>query len=300
MKRTDSRARLQTIALSLSPNIGAVIIQNLLNCFDHSLDAVLAASPGELTRVPGVGKTIAGEIAAIDLDLLARELGAYREQGVEILLRGDRGYPAPLCDADDAPLAIFASRALESADWRGAVAIVGTREPSDEARFIALELAMKLAREGRTVVSGLALGIDAAAHTGALSANGFTVAVLGSGLLNVYPEANRPLAERIQRQGALISEVHPDWSASAQQLVSRNRIISGLSSAVVVVEAAEDGGAMYSARFALKQGRPVFTFDLPASGNQRLLEAGAVALRRDDPLRDLPGEPLRLTTTNTS
>ncbi|MCY3831898.1 MAG: DNA-processing protein DprA [Chloroflexi bacterium] len=288
MKRTDCRSRLQTIALSLSPNIGAVTFQNLLNCFDHNLDAILAASPKELMRAPGVGKIIASEIAAIDLDALARELRAASEQGVEILLRGDRDYPAPLSDVADAPLAIFASRALRPADWQAAVAIVGTREPSDEARFIALELAMKLARAGRAVVSGLALGVDAAAHSGALSADGLTVAVLGSGILNVYPEANSSLAERIRERGALISEVHPGWSAKAQRLVSRNRIISGLSRAVIVVEAAEDGGAMHTARFASEQGQPVFTFDLPASGNQRLIQAGAGVLRRDDPLLDLP------------
>ena len=288
MKRTDRRSQLQTIALNLSPNIGAHTYQSLLNHFDHNLGAILAASPKELMRVPGVGKTIACEIAAIDLDALARDLRAWRRQRVEILLRGDPDYPPPLACSADAPVAIFASRALPAAEWQDAVAIVGTREPSDEARFITLELAMKLARAGCAVVSGLALGIDAAAHTGALSAAGITVAVLGSGILNIYPEANRNLAERIREQGALLSEAHPGWSANAQRLVSRNRIISGLSRAVIVVEAAEDGGAMYTARFAAEQGRPVFTFDLPASGNQRLLQAGATALRRDDPLRDLP------------
>jgi len=288
MKRTDCPSQLQTIALNLSPNIGARAYQSLLNHFDHNLDAILAASPKALMRVPGVGKTIACEIAAIDLDALARDLRAWRRQRVEILLRGDPDYPPPLARSADAPVAIFASRALPAAEWQDAVAIVGTREPSDEARFITLELAMKLARAGCAVVSGLALGIDAAAHTGALSAAGITVAVLGSGILNIYPEANRNLAERIREQGALLSEAHPGWSANAQRLVSRNRIISGLSRAVIVVEAAEDGGAMYTARFAAEQGRPVFTFDLPASGNQRLLQAGATALRRDDPLRDLP------------
>ena len=172
------------------------------------------------------------------------------------------------------------------------MAIVGTREPSKEARYITLQLAMQLARADRAVVSGLALGIDTAAHAGALSANGVTVAVLGSGICNIYPEANRPLAQRIRAKGALLSETHPRWSANAQRLVSRNRIISGLSRAVIVVESDADGGAMYSARFAGEQGRPVYTFDLPAGGtHQRLIAEGAqnIVLRRDDPLRDLPG-----------
>lgn len=130
----------------------------------------------------------------------------------------------------------------------------------------------------------MALGIDAAAHTGSLSAQGVTIAVLGSGVLKVYPPANQELAERIRESGALLSELHPFDSANAQRLVSRNRIISGLSRAVIVVESDAQGGAMYTARFAREQGRSVYTFDLPASGNQALIRSGAVVLKRDDPL----------------
>lgn len=166
---------------------------------------------------------------------------------------------------------------------------MGTRSPSQDARFITLQLAMQLARAGYAVVSGLALGIDAAAHTGALSAAGATIAVLGSGVLNVYPSGNQELAERIRDSGALVSESHPYGSANAQRLVSRNRIISGLSRAVIVVESDAPGGAMYTARFAREQGRPVYTFDLPASGNQSLIESGAIVLKRDDPLDLLLG-----------
>ena len=277
------------IALGLSPNIGAATMRNLRKHFDGDLRAALAAPPRELMKVSGVGEKIAGEIAAIDLERLAPEVLAWGERGVEILLRGDHGYPAPLAEDDDSPPALFASRVLPEAAWANPVAIVGTRAPCKEARYLTLELALKLARSGRTVVSGLALGIDAAAHSGALAANGLTVGALGSGILNVYPEANRALAERIRGTGALVSEVHPRWGASVQRLVSRNRIISGLSRAVIVVESQEDGGAMHCARFAAEQGRPVYTFDLPASGNQRLIKGGAGLLRRDDPLRDLPG-----------
>ena len=289
MKMADIHSQLQWIALSLSPNIGAKTLRNLLNHFDHDLNAVLAAPPPELMKVPGVGRAIASEIAAIDLGRLAQEVNAWQEGGIEILLRGDENFPGPLRAADDLPPALFASRVLPAGTWSDSAAIVGTRAPSAEARYLTLQLAMKLARAGRTVVSGLALGIDTAAHTGALSAHGVTAAVLGSGLLNVYPEANRPLAERIRERGALISELHPRWGANAQRLVSRNRIISGLSRAVIVVESNADAGAMYTARFAKEQGRLVYTFDLPASGNQSLIKDGAVVLRRDDPLRDLPG-----------
>ena len=289
MKRVEDPAPLQLIALSLSPNIGSATLSNLLQHFDHDLDTALAAPPHELMRVRGIGEKIASEIGAIDLDRLAAEVEAWRDDGINILMRGDADYPAPLNAADDGPLAFFCSRVLPAEIWSNAVAIVGTRSPSNEARYITLGLAMQLARAGFAVVSGLALGIDTAAHTGALSANGFTIAVLGSGLLRIYPEANRTLAERIGAGGALISETHPCWGANAQRLVSRNRIISGLSQALIVVESDIEGGAMYAARFAGEQGRTVCTFDLPASGNQRLIAEGAVVLRRDDPLRDMPG-----------
>lgn len=289
MKRVDAPSQLQWLALSLSPNIGASTLNNLLSYFDQDLDAVLKAPSNELVRVRGVGAKIASEIGAIDLDRLAQELDAWRAQGIEILLRGGEHYPPPLNETSDLPLALFTSRIMEPEIWSKAVAIVGTREPSKEARYITLQLAMQLARADRAVISGLALGIDSAAHAGALAADGVTVAVLGSGIGNIYPEANRSLARRIRDKGALLSETHPRWSAKAQRLVSRNRIISGLSRAVIVVESDADGGAMYTARFASEQGRPVYTFDLPADGNQQLIAEGAGVLRRDDPLRDLPG-----------
>ena len=196
----------------------------------------------------------------------------------------DQDYPAPLRELDQAPPLIFALGELGADLWTKTLAIVGTRIPTKEARYITLQLASKLSRSDYTVVSGLALGIDTAGHTGALSAQGRTVAVLGSGVLNIYPESNRKLAGHILERGALISELHPRWGANAQRLVSRNRIISGLSQAVILVESNADGGAMYTARFAREQGRPVYTFDLPSSGNQALIKNGAVVLNRDDPL----------------
>ena len=289
MKQADVAPPLSWLALSLCPNIGASTLNNLLEHFDRDLDAVLAAPSTELTRVRGVGAKIASEIGAINLDGLAQDLETWRAEGIEILRRGGDHYPQSLNETNDFPLTLFTSRVLPGEIWSNAVAIVGTREPSKEACYLALQLAMKLARAGRAVVSGLALGIDTAAHAGALSAHGITVAVLGSGIANIYPEANRKLAARIREKGALLSETHPQWSANAQRLVSRNRIISGLSRAVIVVESDVTGGAMHTARFAVEQGRPVYTFDLPAGGNQRLIADGAFVLRRDDPLRDLPG-----------
>ena len=288
MKRTELQADLRRLALSLSPSIGAKTLHNLLSHFDDDLDAILEASEAELLRVRGVGPAIAGEIQGINLGRLAAEAERWAAAGVRTLAPGCEGYPQNLSQVADAPPALFAIGLEAAAMEAKTAAIVGRREPTPEARFITLQLAMQLAQAGYTVVSGLALGIDTAAHVGALSAGGQTIAVLGSGVLNIYPEANRPLAARIEQAGMILSEVHPGWGANAQRLVSRNRIISGLSRTVILVESNIDGGAMYTARFAREQGRPLFTFDLPAGGNQALIRRGAVVLKRDDPLDQLP------------
>jgi DNA processing protein len=128
----------------------------------------------------------------------------------------------------------------------------------------------------------MALGIDSAAHIGALAClGGVTTAVLGSGVLNVYPPGNRALAEAIRQRGALLSEVHPDAQPKPSTLVARNRIISGLCEAVIVVETESDGGAMHAARRAIDQGRRVYTLESDASGNRALIEAGASVIKPD-------------------
>ena len=287
MKRTELHSELHWLALILSPHIGAKTLNSLLRHFDQDVEAIFAAPAAELLKVRGIGRAIAREIRSIDLERVAADLERWRHEGMHILSARDGAYPERLRNVADAPPALFASGQAWADNLGKTMAIVGTRNPSKEARFITLQLAMKLAQTDYTVVSGLALGIDTAAHTGALSATGKTIAVLGSGLLKVYPEQNRPLAERIRAEGCLMSELHPDWGANAQRLVSRNRIISGLSQAVIVVESNVDGGAMYAARFAREQERPVYTFDLPASGNQALIKRGAFVLKRENPLDSL-------------
>ncbi len=284
MKRTELDAEVPHIALSMSPNIGAKTLKNLRQHFHDDLAAVFTASPSELQRVRGIGAKTAAEIGRMDPRRVADQIASWRQRGVAIETMRQPRYPASLRDLDDGPPTLFWRGNTRPADWARTVAIVGTRSPSPDGQFITLQLAMQLARAGYAVVSGLALGIDTAAHTGALSAAGATIAVLGSGVLQVYPSGNRALAERILESGALVSELHPYGRANAQRLVSRNRIISGLSRAVVVVESDARGGAMYAARFAREQGRPVYTFDLPASGNQSLIASGAVVLNRDQPL----------------
>ena len=289
MKRTELDAEVFQIALSMSPNIGAKTLDNLRQHFNDDLTAVFAASPRELQRVRGIGAKTAAEIGGMDPLRVAGQIASWKQRGVAIDLIQRREYPAALRELDDAPPTLFRLGCARPDAWANAVAIVGTRTPSRDAQFITLQLAMQLARADIAIVSGLALGIDTAAHTGCLAAAGATIAVLGSGVLKVYPPTNQALAERIRESGALVSELHPYASANAQRLVSRNRIISGLSRAVIVVESDAQGGAMYTAHFAREQKRPVYTFDLPASGNQALIQDGAIALDRDNPLKFLLG-----------
>ncbi|MBE0689237.1 MAG: DNA-processing protein DprA, partial [Anaerolineae bacterium] len=159
-----------------------------------------------------------------------------------------------------------------------AVAIVGTRNPSEIALGAAQALAFEFARRGYVIVSGLALGIDRIAHMSALAAAGNTVAVLGGGVLNIYPPANKGLADAICGRGALLSESHPNAESKPAYLVARNRIISGLCSTLIVVETHADGGAMHAARWAHEHQRALYTLDLPATGNQQLIDQGAIPL----------------------
>lgn len=275
MKRTKT-AKTQWVALGLVPHLGAKTLRNLRDCFDDDLGAVLAADEAKLLEVPGVGVKIARGIAGIDLAETARDISAWEKQGIKVLTPLDKElYPSPLRGISDHPLVLFVRGEWHPGLWRKAMAIVGTRNPSPKAESITLQLAANMAREGRAVISGLALGIDAAAHDGAMQAGGASLAVLGSGLLHVYPPQNEDIAKRLRQSGALISEVRPDLSTNAQRLVSRNRIISAMSSEVTIVESDEDGGAMHAARFAREQARPIYACDLPAAGNQMLIQQGA-------------------------
>ena len=187
MKRTELDAEVFHIALSMSPNIGAKALDNLRQHFNDDLAAVFAASPRELQRVRGIGAKTAAEIGRMDPQRVADQMTAWKRSGIAIETCLQPHYPAALRDLDDRPPTLFWRGCSRPADPRKTVAIVGTRSPSQDARFITLQLAMQLARADCAVVSGLALGIDTAAHTGALSAAGVTIAVLGSGVLKVYP-----------------------------------------------------------------------------------------------------------------
>ena len=258
------------VALSLLPKVGKKTLAALIETFGDA-ESVLQADTKALLQVRGVGLKTAEAIRAVDLTMIRKEINQWQAKGVNIYPAYAADYPYALQPLEDAPPTLFVRGTLPL--QAKAAAIVGTRNPSDEARKIAFELGQCLAQQGWTIVSGLAHGIDTAAHEGALSvASGRTVAVLGGGVLNIYPAENETLAKRILKQGALVGENHPDATPNAARLVSRNRIISGLCQHVIVVETEIDGGAMYAARFATTQGRTVHAVGLPVSGNLELLK----------------------------
>jgi DNA processing protein len=274
------------VALSLTERVGGKTLRALMHHFHHDAYAVLVASMDDLQVVPGIGPRIAQSIREIDLVQVEQSIPRWAQLGVRVITFHDPDYPPRLRQLDDAPPTLFVR-----GDWRifqgKSVAVVGRRQPSDEARKLAQNLSSYLVERGYMIVSGLAYGIDAAAHMGALAVpEGYTVGVLGSGVLNIYPSDHQALAQTVLRRGLLISELHPERGVSASHLVARNRIISGLSDSVIVVETEADGGAMYAARFASAQGRPVYVVDYPVSGNRALIEAGAGVIRPD--LRELP------------
>jgi len=267
------------VALSLIPSLGSRRIAALLDHFG-SIEAVLEAGDAELRTVPGIGPKLAAAIRAVDSARTASEIADWQADGIALLLRGSDGYPGALNMLADAPPVLFWRGSLGQDDSR-AVAVVGRRSPTAASRLLAEDLSGALAGQGWTIVSGLAAGVDTAAHRAALQAGGRTLAVLGCGVRVIYPPENAPLVAQILTLGALLSETHPDLPPSGPLLVARNRLISGLSRAVIVIETAEDGGSMYTARFAREQGRTVYAVDNGSAGTVRLIEEGARPLSPD-------------------
>ncbi|MBN1564102.1 MAG: DNA-processing protein DprA [Anaerolineae bacterium] len=288
----------QWVALSLIPNLGGRTLALLLDHFGTT-DAILAADDAQLRAVRGIGPKLAAAIRAVDPDKTAAEIIQWQAEGITLLCHApDRStintnttinttnnatYPTLLAALPDAPPVLFQRGAYQPGDTR-AVAIVGTRQPSPDLYAFAGTMAYELALRGWTIVSGLANGIDAAAHWGALRAGGRTLAVLGSGLNMIYPPQHAGLAALITAQhepdktsprGALFAEIHPASPPNGPTLVARNRLISGLSRALIVVAAGATSGSLHAARFARVQGRTVYVVDSGLAGNQQLIAAGA-------------------------
>ncbi len=282
---------IDVMRLTMVPGVGPRIRQTLLRRFG-SARAALAAAPGELRDVQGVGQKLCENILAAGQIDVEAEIALCRRRGVAILSESDPRYPRMLREIPDPPGVLFVRGELKPQDAL-AVGIVGTRHGTPYGLRQAERLSGSLARAGLTVVSGLARGIDAAAHRGALAAGGRTIAVLASGVLNIYPPEHDSLAEEVAAAGAVLSEQPSHSPPLAGTFPQRNRLISGLSLGVIVVEAADRSGALITARHAMEQGREVFAvpgnIDSRASrGCHRLIRDGAKLIdSADDVLQEL-------------
>ena len=269
------------IGFNLIKGIGAVRMQALIQYFGD-LGLAWKAAPAELAEAR-LGKILIERVVqareGVDLDKLWARI---EKQGIKILTWQDESYPQRLKEIDQPPPVLYI-RGEYLPDDLFAVAIVGTRRVTPYGRQITEELCAFLAANGITVISGLARGVDAIAHQSTLKAGGRSIGVLGSGVDKIYPPEHRGLAEKMMEHGAIISDYAPGTPPDASNFPPRNRIISGLSLAVVVIEAGETSGALITAEFAAEQGREVFA--VPGSilapqskGTNKLIQQGALPL----------------------
>jgi DNA processing protein len=282
------------LTLSLVPGIGPRLTAALLERFG-SAGAALRASVAELSAVPYISPRLAEDIqqAATHADATA-ELERMQKHGVRLIVLGTPEYPEGLATISDPPHLLYIRGTLTPAD-ASAVALVGSRHCTDYGRRLATRLATGLARAGVTVISGLARGIDGAAHRAALEAGGRTLAVLAGGLSRIYPPEHTDLAREVEAAGAVLTEARMEQEPLAGLFPVRNRIISGLSKVVVLVEAAQKSGALITASHAAEQGRTVLA--VPGSvetatsgGCHELIRKGAVLCRGvEDILEELHG-----------
>ena len=290
----DHFSTIPWMALRSLPGLGVIIFRRLLQKFS-SPENVFQAPYEKLVQVQGVSPGLAQAIKNFDdwprWDAVLERL---INLGGEIITCADSRFPASLRQIPYAPPFLFVKGTLLPQDEL-AVAVVGTRKPSYYGRKASYRLATELCRHQVTIVSGLARGIDTAAHKAAIDCGGRTLAVLGCGLDVVYPPENKELYRLIPRQGALISEFPLGTPPEARNFPIRNRIISGLSQGVVVVEAGIQSGTHITANYALEQGREVFAvpgpIDLPGSiGPHRWIQQGAKLIREAaDILEELTG-----------
>jgi DNA processing protein len=273
------------LALKSLAGIGNIVFPALLDKFG-TVQAVFSASTADLQATPGITKKAAAGITAFkDWNIIHKDLAALEKAGINIITYQDGLYPVKLLEIYDRPPLLYVLGSLNIDDID--ISIVGSRQASTYGKYTTEKISRELALRGVTVVSGMARGIDSAAHQGALSARGRTIAVLGTGLDIIYPPENKKLFAAIAENGAVVSEYPLGTPPRACNFPARNRIISGMSYGVVVIEAGEKSGSLITARLALEQGREVFavpgTIDSAGSrGTNKLIKQGAKLIENTD------------------
>lgn len=302
----DNQKLLHALALTLVSGIGPRLQATLLEEL-QSPQSVLNASVDRLMQINGIGQKVAERIVSpINLPAAKDMLQRCQDAAVQLLGKGSPDYPGLLAEVSDSPSILFCRGSITEAD-RLAVSLVGSRRCTAYGRRQAERLAGALARAGFTIVSGLARGIDAAAHRGALNAGGRTIAVMATGVTEIYPPEHADLAVEIAKQGAVVSEFPLDQKPRPGMFPQRNRIISGLCLGSIVVEATERSGSLHTARHAMEQGREVFAVpgpidSLASEGCHRLIRDGVTLVRNaDDVIAGLGplSQPAMLTSSQT-
>lgn len=287
-----AETRLDWLTLHLVPGLGAAGFRKLVETFGSATQA-LTAGRKALQQVPGLRTEAIDAISnGPPYHEAERELQRTAQLGISLLCFGDPSYPAILAGIYKPPMVLYLKGKVELLSKVG-LAVVGSRAATSYGLKVARDLSGQLAAKGLVIVSGLALGIDTAAHAGALAVGGETIAVLGCGLDVDYPKSNARLAEQIGEAGLLVSEYRLGTQPDAYRFPARNRIISGLARGVLVVEAAQRSGSLITARLALDEGREVFAIpgrvdSVKSTGTHRLLQEGAKLVSSiDDILEEL-------------
>jgi DNA processing protein len=283
------------VALNLLPKIGPVRVRRLLQSFGDPT-SILNARESQLTRVEGIGPETAKILTSWQdhADPIA-EIAQAKSRGIAIVTQDDEGYPAPLRDAYDPPLLLYVWGEILPRD-RHAISVVGSRRATMYGLQATKKLSYQIASSGFTIISGLARGIDTAAHEAALAAKGRTIAVIGSGLAQLYPPENLGLAEKIaEGNGAVVSEFPLNTPPDKQTFPMRNRIVAAWPQALLVVECPAWSGSLITANLASEYGKPIYAvpgpIDKPTSaGCHQLIRDGATLVADASHLIDDLGE----------
>ncbi len=297
MSKFNKRKTAAFISLSSTEGIGPVTLKRLIDAFGKNIDEIAGCAEESIAARAEITVSSSALIkkALSDLSGAYRELEKVNNKGYRVYCYGDDDYPFLLKHIHDPPPVIYSSGCLKISDYNS-IAVVGTRKASDYGKTVAALIARRLALCSISVVSGAATGIDTEAHRAALKAGGRTIAVMGGGLNKPYPSSNKTLLEKISAAGAVLSEFPPDENPSPVNFPRRNRIISGLSHGVVVIEAAKRSGALITASFAAEQGRQVYAvpgsvFAEGSRGCLDLIKDGAVPVSgAEEIIEDIKGQ----------